>query len=92
MDALCAKRDSALRHPVTMRSRPTVLGILYGPDIGRAAQLAWHGLSEACHYHAYQLTPTVAEIDHLIDILATVPDSSVDSAGVQRQVKAAPIA
>lgn len=78
VNALCAEQDPALCYPVTMRSRLTVLGFLHGPDIAGTARLAWHGLSEACHYHAYELTPTVAEIGHLIDIIATLPDSSVD--------------
>jgi hypothetical protein len=30
------------------------------------AAVAWCGLSRACQYHAYELGPTVGEVEHLI--------------------------
>ena len=77
---MCEKEDQALRHPVALRSRLTVLGITYGPEVARAAEVAWIGLSDACHNHAYELTPTVTEVSHLIDIVATLrPTGRTDS-------------
>ncbi|MDQ1247509.1 MAG: hypothetical protein QG597_1879 [Actinomycetota bacterium] len=35
-------------------------------DIGRPASWAWHALSETCHQHAYELTPTTVEIMDLL--------------------------
>ena len=28
---------------------------------------AWHGLSRACHHHAYELPPTAAELERWLD-------------------------
>lgn len=70
---ICAEQDPALCHPVTMRSRLTVLGFIHGPGVASAAEVVWQGLSEACHHHAYELTPTAAEIAHLIEVVATMP-------------------
>jgi hypothetical protein len=75
VDALCAAHDPALRHPVTMRSRLTVLRFIHGADVARTAEVAWQGLNEACHHHAYELSPTAAEIGHLIDVVASLPSS-----------------
>lgn len=36
------------------------------------ASLAWAGLSQACHQHAYELTPAVSEIRHLLGLVAAV--------------------
>lgn len=72
VDSMCAKENRSLRHPVTMRSRLTALRMIYGPEIARAAEVAWIGLSGACHHHAYELAPTVTEMGHLIDIVATL--------------------
>jgi hypothetical protein len=72
VDSICEKEDRSLHHPVTMRSRLTVLEIVHGPEVARAAEVAWIGLSDACHHHAYELAPTAAEVSHLIDIVATL--------------------
>jgi hypothetical protein len=72
VDATCAKENQPLKHPVTMRSRLTVLGFLCEPDVARAVEVAWLGLSEACHHHAYELAPTTAEVGHLINIVAAL--------------------
>lgn|GEM_PF-1027371 len=42
------------------------------PAVTAAATVAWAGLSNACHHHAYELTPTVAEVRRLLDEVSTV--------------------
>lgn len=37
-----------------------------------AARHAWIGLSAAAHHHAFQLAPTVAEVEHLLRLVAWV--------------------
>jgi hypothetical protein len=56
----------------TMRSRLICLTTLVDGDAGEAAAVAWAGLSAGCHQHAYELTPTWAEITHLIGLVETV--------------------
>jgi hypothetical protein len=70
IERLCADRFGPLGHPVTTRSRLIVLSTVLDPEMMRALEIAWAGLSAACHHHAYELTPTTAEINHLIDIVA----------------------
>jgi hypothetical protein len=72
VDSMCKKEDKSLRHPVTMRSRLTVLGITQGSDVARAMEVVWIGLSDACHHHAYELAPTITEVGHLIDIVSAL--------------------
>ena len=49
------------------------------PDIAHRAAYTWAALSEACHYHPYELSPTAAEltgwfaaVDEVIGALAEV--------------------
>jgi len=46
------------------------------PALVESAQNAWFGLSNACHYHAFQLTPTAAETQQLIDAVRRVADAA----------------
>ncbi|RBM18660.1 hypothetical protein DI005_18375 [Prauserella sp. PE36] len=52
-----------------MRSRLISLQVLMREKDGvpKIAALAWNGLSHLCHHHAYELTPTVGEVRHLMD-------------------------
>ncbi len=57
------------------RSLLTCLQSLYGdddPDLVLRAEYAWSGLSAASHLHAYELTPTLAEVCHLIDLVTAL--------------------
>ena len=47
------------------------LTITYGDDPLLVSDLAnaWDQLSRACHHHAYELTPTTTEVQHLISCL-----------------------
>jgi hypothetical protein len=74
IDHLCEQRFEPLGHPVVMRSRLIILAMVLDQDTARAMEIAWTGLSAACHHHAYELTPTTTEIRHLIDIVADLPN------------------
>jgi len=37
------------------------------PDVARQVRYAWSALSQACHAHAYELSPTTAELHRWID-------------------------
>ena len=41
-------------------------------ELASKAQYAWHRLSEACHQHAFELSPTHTEATDLIAIVATL--------------------
>jgi hypothetical protein len=55
-----------------MRSCLISLRVLLGDSIADMAEIAWAGLSHACHHHAYELTPTDSEVRHLIKLASTV--------------------
>lgn len=45
------------------------------PELARRVVYAWHALSEATHYHAYELAPAVAELEGWIDTVGTFIDA-----------------
>lgn len=58
----------------SMRSLLSCLEVVYldEPALIDSAQIAWVGLSNACHHHAFQLTPTAAETQQLIDVVKRI--------------------
>lgn len=56
------------RHP-TAASKLIVLAALRGDDVGETAKRAWNGLSRACHRHAYELQPSIAEVRDLLALV-----------------------
>lgn len=67
---LQAKGVSAPR--ATMASRLSALEVLYredGPTVAQRAGYAWSRLSSASHYHAFELTPSMAEVRGLVDMV-----------------------
>lgn len=40
------------------------------PLIPLHADVAWSGLSRASHHHAYELSPTISEVRHLLQLVA----------------------
>ncbi len=48
----------SMRAQLTVLRRPEYAG----PDTGTDVAAAWHALSRACHHHAYELAPTLAEL------------------------------
>jgi hypothetical protein len=56
------------------------LRVLDESEFADAASVAWNGLSNACHHHAYELAPTVGEVRHLCRLVALLlPTSQRDS-------------
>jgi hypothetical protein len=64
---------------VNMRSKLVVMRFLGDDTTAELAATAWWGLSNACHHHAYELTPTSAEIQHLIDHVARLIELITDN-------------
>lgn len=56
--------DQAMRP--TTQSKLVVLSALRGIEFGERAKRVWHGLSRACHHHAYELQPSVTEVRRLV--------------------------
>lgn len=56
----------------TMRSQLTCVSVTYAdcPALVTSLTTLWDELSRRCHHHAYELTPTVAEAQHLVRRLA----------------------
>lgn len=48
-----------------------------GPDLARRWSSVWNSLSQACHYHAYELSPTPGELrawrDEVVVLLQALP-------------------
>lgn len=61
----CDRLVVHLDHPVTMRSRLTVLHLFDQSGAAGIAEYTWNALSRACHHHAYELAPTASELQHL---------------------------
>lgn len=55
----------------TMRCRLACLHVLC-PDVAHVASAAWWGLSRCYHHHAFELTPTHTEVEHLLDLVRRV--------------------
>ncbi len=56
----------------SMRTRLAYMRVFADSRTADNAAIAWHGLSQACHHHAYELTPSRAEIGHLIELVAAL--------------------
>lgn len=56
----------------SMASRLTCLEVAYEdePLIAERAEFAWARLSNACHQHAFELSPATSEAADLIEIVA----------------------
>jgi hypothetical protein len=67
--------------PATMRSRLVSLRVLAGHAVADLAAIAWHGLSHACHHHAYELTPTVGEVGYLIERVEELVEATASVGG-----------
>lgn len=51
----------------TMRAQLVCLPGYVEPALAQRVAGTWSGLSRACHYHTYELAPTVAELRHWHD-------------------------
>jgi len=54
----------------TGRSQLTCLPRYLDPELAYEVAYAWAVLSDACHYHSYDLAPTAAELSGLIGTVA----------------------
>lgn len=61
------------------RAKLSCLEVAYTdePDVTARAQYAWLRLSDACHQHAYELSPTHSEAQHLVALVTDLADHSV---------------
>ncbi|ALM19131.1 hypothetical protein [Mycobacteroides abscessus] len=62
IDARCAAVTGVQSVVGTARAKLAVLKSLDTTPAGAALVDAWHQLTGFCHHHAYQLSPTVAEV------------------------------
>lgn len=67
----CDELVSGLEWP-SMRSQLILLREIGDSEIGRKAQIAWDGLSRACHHHAYELQPTGDEVRGLANLVRQI--------------------
>lgn len=51
----------------SMRAQLISLIDVVDPSTTARASFVWSALSEACHYHPYDLAPTAGELSHWID-------------------------
>ena len=60
----------------TMRSLLTCLEVAYAdqPMVVTRAQHAWVGLSNACHHHAFELSPTATDVQEFIDSVGAIAE------------------
>jgi hypothetical protein len=78
VDELLASEDREAPE-ASMRSKLTVLQVAFAPhdaSVPASAEYAWSRLSQLCHHHAFELTPSATEAAHLIDLVrALVPSA-----------------
>ncbi|MEV6890918.1 hypothetical protein [Kribbella sp. NPDC051137] len=70
IEAHCEQLVAPMPFPVRMRSRLSVLKALDETGFSRTAEYAWTALSQACHHHSYELSPTISELRHLHSTVA----------------------
>ena len=63
---------------LTMASRLACLRVLR-PELSDATGHAWWALSRVCHQHAFELTPTAAEVVHLIEQVTSLAEAAAMS-------------
>lgn len=66
----------------TARSRLAVLTVTFaGTPLPRNTRAAWENLSNACHLHAYELSPTPAEVRGWLEDVRSLADQHKQIAG-----------
>lgn len=56
----------------TTRSKLLILRSLDTEGVADRATYAWNRLSNACHLHAYEMQPSVAEVEQLCGVVASL--------------------
>lgn len=70
VEARCSSVDEGAVH-ASMKVKLIVLYALAPDDESvRTLDYAWGRLSQACHHHAYELSPTVTEVRNLCESVA----------------------
>lgn len=59
----------------SMRSQLLGLGEVVGGPTAARAEFVWAALSEACHYHPYELAPTAPELERWLDEVEELVDA-----------------
>jgi hypothetical protein len=77
LDALLDAKDIEVGPRASTRSKLSCLEVAYAddadhPDLAHRAQYVWSRLSEACHQHAYQLSPTASEAAYLVELIRSI--------------------
>ncbi|GAB3488153.1 hypothetical protein GCM10027572_08510 [Flexivirga lutea] len=59
-----------------MASRLTCLEVAYEDDplIAERAEFAWARLSNACHQHAFELSPAASEVANLVKLVTQLAE------------------
>ncbi|MBI3224353.1 MAG: hypothetical protein HYZ39_04760 [Mycolicibacterium cosmeticum] len=71
VDQRCSSLDAPATH-ASARSKLVVLRALDSEQAADSAAIAWNRLSAACHVHAFELQPSVAEIEYLCGVVASL--------------------
>lgn len=75
VDARCANLAAPAAW-ASMRTKLLILRALDDADAADHAAIAWNRLSNACHLHAYEMQPSVAEVEQLCGVVAGLLPSS----------------
>jgi hypothetical protein len=67
-----AQTDTSQLSSCSMRTQLTCLPFYLDRQTARQAAYVWAALSNACHYHSYELAPTAAELTGWINEVRTV--------------------
>lgn len=62
IDNRCAALGGVKRIDAKMKAKLAIIASLDRSEDGEALIAAWHHLTGFCHQHAYELSPTVAEV------------------------------
>ncbi|QIX27223.1 hypothetical protein ncot_11900 [Nocardioides sp. JQ2195] len=84
IDELLAIKKIEAGERSSTRSKLSCLEVAFeGTGLPSKAQYAWSRLSESCHQHAFKLSPTFSEVEHLIHLVRTIQDHAPNPADSQ---------
>jgi hypothetical protein len=67
-----SSQETAGLSQCTMKTQLICLPAYVEPGIARETSYIWAALSNACHYHPYELAPTAAELSRWITAVASL--------------------
>jgi len=77
-DALWVSRLPAMSEVRDRAQQITLTFYLDDPRLAGDVTWAWNRLSSICHHHAYDLPPTLGEIDTLIGVVSRLVDKAAE--------------